>query len=397
MTIHRQLLLAIYLPSLLIAIAQGMVMLLIPLFALEQGSSWLEAGFIFTLKNIGTLLSSLPGGVAIARIGEKKVMLLGAILIAIACFSITQWYSIAGLGVGLFLFGMGVGLWTLARQSFLSGYCQSNQRGRVMSTVASLQRAGTFLGPLLGGILCQYSDFDSAFFFAAIIVSVSLICVTLTKVIKHNTGKVKSFRKVVSNLPYLIKQNKAVFFNSALFVAMLKLVRGARQLLLPLWGYHIGLSITEIGFAFALSAFIDVVFIYLGGSVADQYGRKWSGGLCLGVLSFALILLPMSTGYTLFCLVAVLAGIGNGLGGGIIMVLGADLAPKENRGMFLGAWRLMSDTSGALAPVLVGGIGSLVTLGTASIVSGGLGLLGVAVLLFRMNETLVSKNTDTKN
>ncbi len=397
MTSHRPLFFGIYLPSFLISVAQGLVILLIPLFALEQGSSWFEAGFLFTLKNVGTLLSNLPGGIAVARMGEKKVMLLGGGLIVIACVSIAQWHSLAGLSVSLLLFGFGMGFWTLARQSFLSGYCQSNQRGRVMSTIASLQRAGTFFGPSLGGVLCQLYSFDVSFAFAAILVIISVILIGLSSQVKQNGGKVKSFKKIVSNLPQFVKQYRSLFLNSAMFVAMLKLVRGARQLLLPLWGYHIGLSISEIGFACALSAFVDVILIYLGGSIADKYGRKWSGGLCLVLLSLALFLLPLSDDYLLFTLIALFAGMGNGLGGGIIMVLGADLAPTENRGVFLGVWRLLSDISGALSPVLIGGVATLLTLGTASVVSGGFGILGIGVLLFRVKETLVTSGAETTN
>lgn len=387
----------IYLPSFFIAVAQGLILLLIPLFSLEQGSSWLAAGFLFTLKNVGTLLSSLPGGFAIARFGEKKIMFSGVLLIGLACLSIFHWHSFFSLSFSLLLFGVGMGLWTLARQSFLSGFSQSDQRGRIMSLVASLQRTGTFLGPLLGGVLCQFFSFELAFLVAALLGFLSLLLLSISKLINQHKVKLQSAKKIFSQLPYLIKQHHTLFLSAGFFVAMLKLVRGARQLLLPLWGHHIGLSAAEIGFAFALSAFADVLLLYPGGVIADSYGRKWSGGLCLGILSLSLFLLPLSENALFFMLVALLAGIGNGLGGGIIMTLGADFAPTEYRGPFLGAWRLMSDVSGVLSPVLIGGLGTLLTLGAASVVSGGFGLLGIAVLLIQVKETLSASDSFTAN
>jgi hypothetical protein len=77
--------------------------------------------------------------------------------------------------------------------------------------------------------------------------------------------------------------------------------------MLPLCGYQIGLATGEIAFAFALTAFLDIAFMYVGEAIADQYGRKWSGGLFLGLLSLSWILLNWSNDYASFVVTAALA------------------------------------------------------------------------------------------
>ena len=85
---------------------------------------------------------------------------------------------------------------------------------------------------------------------------------------------------------------------------------------------------------------------------------------------------------------AMLAGLGNGLGSGINMTLGSDFAPENQRGEFLGVWRLLSDTGSLLGPVTVGATAGLMTLSGAFYLAGAIGGLGVLTFLLFVEETL---------
>jgi hypothetical protein len=74
-------------------------------------------------------------------------------------------------------------------------------------------------------------------------------------------------------------------------------------------------------------------------------------------------------------------GVGNGLGSGIVMTLGADAAPVEGRAPFLGVWRLLSLVGHNGAALVVGALTAVVSLGAASVVVGVLTLAGGAWLL----------------
>jgi hypothetical protein len=77
---------------------------------------------------------------------------------------------------------------------------------------------------------------------------------------------------------------------------------------------------------------------------------------------------------------AMFLSLANGIGAGILMTLGADLADRRNPAPFLGAWRFTTDTGGALAPLIVAGLTALVSLSFAVGALGVLGLLGAVVL-----------------
>jgi hypothetical protein len=86
--------------------------------------------------------------------------------------------------------------------------------------------------------------------------------------------------------------------------------------------------------------------------------------------------------------VGLIAGLGNGLSSGFVLIMGTDLAPKDNPGEFLGVWRLISDTGGATGPIAIGGIAQVLTLGVAAAATAGIGAFGALVLIFVVKETM---------
>ena len=71
-----------------------------------------------------------------------------------------------------------------------------------------------------------------------------------------------------------------------------------------------------------------------------------------------------------------------------MMTLGADLAPVDSRGEFLGVWRLIGDLGSAGGPLIVGGIAGALALGAAALVISGAGGLAASVFAFLVPETL---------
>ena len=76
--------------------------------------------------------------------------------------------------------------------------------------------------------------------------------------------------------------------------------------------------------------------------------------------------------------VALAMALGNGLGSGIVMTLGADAPPSRDRAQFLGAWRLTGEVGHAGGSLGLSAVTSLVSLPAAAVALGGLGLVGLA-------------------
>ena len=68
--------LAAYGPSVVISVGHGAVMPVLALRARDLGADVGTAALVVGLLGVGMLLASLPAGVVIARIGEKRALLL---------------------------------------------------------------------------------------------------------------------------------------------------------------------------------------------------------------------------------------------------------------------------------------------------------------------------------
>jgi MFS family permease len=168
----------------------------------------------------------------------------------------------------------------------------------------------------------------------------------------------------------------------------LGVLRTGRQTILPLWGDAIGLDAATISVVFGISSGMDMLLFYPVGMIMDRFGRKWVAVPCLTILAVGLILVPLAQGLATLIVVALITGFGNGMGSGIVMTLGADLSPPDRRAEFLGVWRFISDAGHAAGPAAIGAIAGAASLGVASVVTGGLGLIGAAVMLLLVTEPL---------
>jgi hypothetical protein len=78
--------------------------------------------------------------------------------------------------------------------------------------------------------------------------------------------------------------------------------------------------------------------------------------------------------------IAMFLSLANGIGAGILMTLGADLADPRHPAPFLGAWRFTNDAGAASAPLIVSGLTALVSLPFAAGALGVIGLAGAVML-----------------
>jgi hypothetical protein len=88
------------------------------------------------------------------------------------------------------------------------------------------------------------------------------------------------------------------------------------------------------------------------------------------VLGLGFLLLPLTTGATSVGLVAALMGLGNGISSGIVLTLGADASPPQDRAQFLGGWRVCSDLGNAAGPLVISGVSAFAPLAAAAVTMG---------------------------
>lgn len=145
---------------------------------------------------------------------------------------------------------------------------------------------------------------------------------------------------------------------------MVAALRASRQIVIPLWAAHIMLDAATVSVVYGAMGAIDMLLFYPAGKIMDRYGRQWVALPCMLIMGTALLLMPLTTQFWTFVMVIMLLGLGNGIGSGLVMTVGADCSPAHARPQFLGLWRFITDIGTCGGPLLVSGIAA--TTGLAS-------------------------------
>jgi MFS family permease len=135
-----------------------------------------------------------------------------------------------------------------------------------------------------------------------------------------------------------------------------------------------------------------MALFYPVGIWIDRHGRKWSAVSSTLTFATSLALLPWVSGFYSLLSVGLLLGIANGLGTGIVMIIGADISQLAvHRGPFLGVWRLIGDLGMSIAPLMTGALVAVASLAAASFAAAGVGFVGAAITVMVVPETLRRK------
>jgi MFS family permease len=158
-------------------------------------------------------------------------------------------------------------------------------------------------------------------------------------------------------------------------------VRAARPTVLPLWADHIGLDAQTTSVIFGIASVVEAALFYPAGQTMDRYGRLAVAVPCLVLLGGSMMLLPLASGVAGLAAAALVMGVGNGIGSGVVMTLGADVAPRDAPVRFLAQWRIMGDSGSGAGPLLIAAVTGMATLGIAIVIAGAVGLLAAAGLV----------------
>lgn len=396
----RSIILPAYLPTFIFSFGEGALIPVIPVVATGRGASLAVAGLIASMLMVGQLVGDLPAGWLVARIGERNAM-IGAAMLAVtgALIAVVSPTAIA-LGVGVFLLGLATSVFGLARHAFLTSYVPERVRARALSTLGGVFRGGWAVGPFAAAAIIAWWGSPELVVWVLVAACFAVVVVLLllpdpertfgaARVVRSASagalteGEAEAdaashgvFRAIVANRAVLARVGTGIGFLGA--------ARASRTVILPLWAISIGMAADTASLVIGIAAAIDFGLFYVSGQVMDRFGRLWGAipglvGLAAGHLLLAFTH-DMAGNDAWFVAVALLFGVANGLTSGVLLTLGADLAPKANPAPFLSAFRTIGHAGEAVAPLLLSAITSVVSIMAASATIGVLAFAGAGIL-----------------
>lgn len=365
-----------YGPTFLSGIGTGAMAPAIPLFARELGAGVGQAGAVVALAGIGLMVADLPAGELAARVGERRALLLatgvGGVLTLVAAHA----HSLALLALVVLIYGMCTAVFGLARMTYLSEVVPVDRRARAMSLLGGTMRIGRFIGPFLAAGAVHLAGLSAALDLSAAMDLVAFVVVWLQPELPGTQGRVREPGSVLG----VVRDQRRILATLGVGALAVAAARALRDVVLPLWGDHLGLAASTTSLVFGIAGGAEMLLFYPAGYVMDRFGRVWTAVPAMVGLGVGFLLLPLAHGVAAFTAAACFIGVSNGIGAGILMTLGADAAPPGQVSRFLGAWRLVADVGGAAGPAALSAATLVVPLAAGVAGAGVCALAGAAWL-----------------
>lgn len=403
---------SVYVPTAVFALGSGAVQPVLVLAATDVGMSHaVAAGVLGLLGAVGVVSAPLTG-VLVGRVGGQRSMVLGTAVAVAAVIGILLAMTVPGpLAVAVFVVGIvaqavAANLWALARQGYVADAVPPWARARALSFLGGMMRLGVLLGPAIGAGALAVAGRRGPFVLQLLACFVALWGVLACALpdrqlrqVRRQTGQVAHQRQeATGERPPAVRSRVDHRATAVVAVAItcLQLLRTNRTVLVPLWGAHLGMSDSLISLTFAAVALVDVAMFIPSGRWMDRYGRLAGIVPALVIMGVALVVTIVWTSPTGFILGTCLMGFGNGFGSGIVMTMGADLAPSPGRERFLGWWQGIGNIGSAAGPFLVSALTSTAGLASGMWATAALGVVGGAWALVAVPRAYAHAGMDMR-
>jgi MFS family permease len=277
---------------------------LLPDYVAELGLSKAQAGVLSASYPAGTLLASLPAGLLAARVGPRRTVIVGLLLLGVASvvfgFAREFWLlDAARLTQG----AAGALIWSGAL-TWLVTTAPPERRGSVIGTALGTAITGALVGPALGALAAEVG---TELVFSAVLGVAVVLAAFAARLPEARAPAPQALREVAATI-----LSRPILTATAL-VAVPSVMFGAVEVLVPLQIADLGGGHELIAGSFIAGAALEAALAPVAGRYSDRVGRRapFVAGLAVCAAAMAAIAVAQSLGVVLTGLIL------TSLGGGI--------------------------------------------------------------------------------
>ncbi|HAS04397.1 MAG TPA: MFS transporter [Dehalococcoidia bacterium] len=358
----------------------------LPFFSLylyqERGIPMTVIGLIILLIGVVSALSQVYGGMLTDRFGRKPLlvrsMILSCITFIILAFLIK---SVASVWILVIIFIACYVLMTLIRPTLSTVVTDLAERDKLTKAYGLLKagiNVGWALGPAIGGYFLTVVTYEWLFGLATL---TALIPLLITAFLLHESLENSDEKDIIGikNIGKVVKNSNFMMYIIITFLLLI----GFGQMVSTLSVYSVdfaGFTTAQYGSLLTLNGIIVVLLQYPMASITSnrpKYKVLITGSLLVfaGLITFSWV-----GSYTLAVLAMIMLSFGEITFSPIALSVVSDIAPKRQRGLYMGTFSL-SETLGHATGPFVGGILMDVFPKDPIFIWGGLGAFALAAAI----------------
>ncbi len=400
-TLSIQQTLSIYLPAFVLSLGTGIIAPVLPVYVKSFDISFAVASLAIILYQGGGMAITFPAGYLLDRLGRRPILLTGPIVLALSSALIAFSQDFTQVLVLRFIGGAAEQMWMLSRLAVITDLAGSRERGRQITWMTGLGRAGMLMGPAVGGFLAAGFDIRIPFIifgvmvFLSILPSFWLIQETNPARFAQEGPAAQPGQRAQSDwgmvIGELLKFQMLVFL-LAQFCANIARIgfQGGSVIFYAAYAYGVGPAV--LGLLGTAAGVVSLPITFATGPIMDRFGRKkiivpgffLTGSM--GVLLAATTVGPVP--FILFAVVYTASLASMSMTSGTMQVLGSDLAPARARGRFFAIWRFVAMLAATIGPALVAVLSERFNFAVAFGAIGLSGLIVAFVVGVVLRETL---------
>jgi ACDE family multidrug resistance protein len=350
----------------------GLVDPILPAIAKNLHASPSQVELLFTSYFAFTGISMLVSSVVASRIGAKRTLLAGLVLIiafSAAAGASNSIGAIVGLRAG---WGLGNALFIATALSVIVGSASGGVAGAVVLYEAALG-LGISLGPLLGGELGGIS-WRGPFFGVAVLMSIGLVAILMF--LERTPPPPKSERFSIADPLRALRHRAtrgsgltAVFYNFGFFT------------LLAYTPFVLHLSIHQLGYTFTGWGLLLAIFaVFVAPRVGRRYGDvRGLGGALAAIVAILIVMAVLHASQTALIVCVIVSGAFLGITNTLMTQVVMESAPVP-RPIASSAYSFVRFCGGAIAPFVAGKLGEHVSVQAPFYLGAGMTAIGIGVL-----------------
>lgn len=321
---------------------------LIPAFAEDLGASYLDLGFIGTVRSLPYMVLPVIVGYLGDRFERRRPFLASVFIAGAATLMLASTHTIEGIILVQVLLGVGFSLFWPLSEALVSENAPLRRQTTVLGMYGVSWASGFLVGPLLGGFIANVAGFQVSFLLSGIVV---LATAGASVALIRGQGKSTSYKTKAPRRPEWSLVSKVL----PALVAQVPygVVFAFIVSIFPGYATQSGLTPFQVGVLMSGLSFARIVMFSLSGRF-DEVGERKSTALAFIGLAVVLLLIPFNRSF--LALLADICAVGALIGIIYPQTVGyvCRHSPPENLGFAVGLYETIFGVGFAIGPVISG-------------------------------------------